>query len=439
MATIRNKNRAKQVTQVGTVTVANTWAQGDTVTLTIDGIDAVVTIGTLVTTDQVATTIKQAFNGETLTDTSASCSPTIAQGGAVNIPQFAELTATVTSSVVTLTGATEGKPVTISVTESTAGSGTATYSGTVTATGASHFSNADNWDSGTVPVDDDAIVFDEGSKSFLYDLSPAIQPASVDVTAGYTGKIGLAETNADDSAATYKEYRTKYLTFDNNSVTTTYTIGAGDGRCSGRVRLDAGAGQSIFNVFRTGTREVYDVPPVLFKGTHSSNEVNNFNGDIGIAVFAGETSTVATLRHGNGSSSSAVTYCGAGVTLSSATVTVNGGTLTTNSAISSVTQTSGTWVHQRGNVTTVNVDGGTAQWKAGSATISTLRVGPSGTFDKSLDTRPLTVTNAVQLYKGATLRDPHGSITFSAGITLNRCTLDDVTLDVGTNKTITVT
>ena len=42
-------------------TVAGTWAAGDTATITINGKSLVVTIGSLVTTAQVATTIVQAF------------------------------------------------------------------------------------------------------------------------------------------------------------------------------------------------------------------------------------------------------------------------------------------------------------------------------------------------------------------------------------------
>ena len=81
MATNRWIGKAKQVTQVDKIAISGSWASTNTITVTINGVAAVLTVGALTTTDQVATSLKQAWNGETLTDTSASCSPTIADGG----------------------------------------------------------------------------------------------------------------------------------------------------------------------------------------------------------------------------------------------------------------------------------------------------------------------------------------------------------------------
>jgi hypothetical protein len=433
MATRNYISNGRPVNRVVTITVAGTWVAAETITLTIASVEFVITIGSLVTTTQVATTIKEAVNGTTLTDTTATCLPTIAQGGAQVIPMFSELTATSSGAVVTITSS---KEFTLASTE-TSTSGTVTDASVSSADGLYHFGNQDNWSGNTVPVDTDTIVFDAGSRGPLYGLLPAIQPAAVEIPNSFLGKIGLAEINIDNPAKTYSETRTKYLTFDDNSATTTYTIGHGVGTGSGRLRLSAGAGQAVWNVRGSGTRELTSTPCVLLIGTHASNELNNFDGDVGVAFYGGETSTLATLRNGSGARSVAKTWCGSGVTLSSCTVTMNGGTLTTNSAISAANVYEGTWTHRAGNVATVNVDGGTVNWEAGSATITTLRIG-SATFDKSRDPRPLTVTNAVLLYAGATLNDPNGTITFSGGITLVRCTLDDVTLNLGPNRTYTI-
>lgn len=438
MATRRFTPNAAPVFQVDTLTIGGTWLAGETVTITIANVAFVVTIGSLVTTAQVATTIKQAFNGETLTDTSASCIPTIAQSGAQAIATFAEIGATVSSSVVTFTGKTAGKPYVLATTEGST-SGTVSDASVTVAVGPSFFSEQDNWSGNTVPVDTDTIVVDQGSGTVLFGLTPAIQPAAVEIPLSFLGKIGMAAINVDTTSKPYTEYRTDYLTFDDNSATTTYTIGHGSGGGSGRLKINAGAGQCVWVVRGSGTREIASTPCVLLKGTHASNELNNWNGDVGVAFYAGETSVIATLRTGNGVASSAQTYCGAGVTLSSCTITMNGGTMTTNSAVSTVTISNGVWTHRSGNVATLNVDGGTVYWEAGSATITTLKVGTDGIFDKSRDSRPLTVTNAVQLYKGATVNDPDGTITFSGGFKLNRCRLEDVTLDLGPDKTYTVT
>jgi len=119
------------VNQVDTVTIADTWAQNDTITLVIGSTTIVVTIGTLVTTAQVATTLQQAWENLALTDASASVTP--ASGGQENIETSA-ITATVSGSVVTFTNDVGGAAFTLTVTAATAGDGTATEA---TATAAS--------------------------------------------------------------------------------------------------------------------------------------------------------------------------------------------------------------------------------------------------------------------------------------------------------------
>lgn len=439
MATPKYRGSAIDVRQVSTITIANTWAQGDTCTITIDNLDFVVTIGTLVTTTQVATTIKEAFNGSTLTDTSASCVPTIAQGGAAAVGNFAEMTATSSGAVVTLTTNQTlrvGKPVTITVSEVTAGTGTATYAVATAARGRNEGDNVDNYDTNAVPADNDTLVFDAGDVDLLYDLNLACQPLKIIKTKAYTGKVGLAEINKDNTGLgkSYREYRTKYLTTDDNTVTTTADLETGEGPGSGRFRWDAGAGQVVLNVYGKGTR-ADGVPCILFKGSHASNVVNNLGGDVGIAYFPGETAAVATLRNGNGPSSSANTECGSGVG-TIATAICNGGTLSTDSAITTATQNGGVWSHNNGTVTTANVLGGT--WKhLGGATITTLTVSAGGKFDASSGVATFAITNTVQLYKGAEFYDPQGrsgNVVFK----LNNCTLADVKITLAPNKTYTL-
>jgi hypothetical protein len=127
---------AAAVAEVNTITVANTWAQNDTCTITIHGVTLVVTVGTLVTTAQVATTIQEAWEGATLTDGSASVAPT---GGGPVLRDHGNLTATVSGSVVTLTADRAGERFNtnsaMTVTESTAGDGTATLANSTPAAG----------------------------------------------------------------------------------------------------------------------------------------------------------------------------------------------------------------------------------------------------------------------------------------------------------------
>ncbi len=430
MATRRWVGASLNKRQQNTITVANTWTAADTVTLTIDNVDFVITIGSLITTAQVATTIYQAFMGVALTDTTASATISSSDSGATSIPQFSEFTISTapSSTVVTLlssqSGALSGKPITMTVTESTASTGTATGAVSVTSTSQYHADQADNYSGNAVPADNDTLVFDEGSIDCRYLLSLACQPLVINKTKKYTGNVGLPETNVDNSSKPYHEYRTPtYLTTDDNTVTTTANLETGEGPGSGRFKWDAGAGQVALNIFGRGQRAETGIPCILFKGSHASNVVRNIAGDLGIAYFAGETAVVSALTTGDGPQSSAYTIAGSGVTLT--TVTLNGGTQETNSAITTANQNAGTWDHKSGTVTALNLYGGTHR-PLGTATYTTIIVF-GGTLDCSKGQGSFTVTNPIQLYKGSKVLDPEGRLG-NTPFVLKGCTFADVTI-----------
>lgn len=441
MADTNWEGRAVDVKQVDTITVAGTWTAGDTVTITCDGLDFIITIGTLVTTAQVATTISQAFNGTAFTDTTASCTIPIADGGAQAIPQFAEAVATVSSSVVSLTArSTEGKPFTFTVTENTASTGTATLAASIVPHGRHEGDNADNFSAGAVLANNDNLSFPDGAIDLLYDMSFGVQLASIQKSRQFTGKVGLAVTNADDSSLPYTEYRGLYAVTTNNSVTTTANLETGaQGQGSGRFKWNFGAGQCTVNVYGKGTRELTGVPCILILGTHASNELNNLAGDVGVAFYYGETSTFAVVRNGDGPQSVAHTTLGVGVTLSSATVTINGGTLESNSAISAVNHYGGVHTHKLGTITAHNCQGGIGEARfkvVGAVTITTQTIGPRGVVDLTAGTGTVTFTNAIQMTKGAQFIDPQGR-SGNPVFVLNRCDPSDVVIRLPPGKTIT--
>ncbi len=432
--------------QVNTITIANTWAQNDTVTLTISNIDFVITIGTLVTTTQVATTIKEAISGTAFTDTSASATISPSDGAANLIPQFSEFTATSSSAVVSLTGngsnpaALAGKPFTITVTgDGTAGNGTATMATPTTPTSQFHLDQVDNVDSNAVLADGDTFVLDNGDKDIRWGLNTyasgatTCQLATIKKYKSYTGNVGLREVNQDNNSKPYHEYRTTYFTTDDNSAITTADLEIGSGPGSGMFKWDAGAGQVVLSIYGKGQPLDTGVPCVLFKGSHASNVVRNLAGSLGVAFYGGETATVATLVSGDGPQSAAETICGSGCTLT--TVTMNGGTLETNSAITTATQNGGiSWIHKSGTVTTALIYGGT-HYPNGAATYTTLKI-YAATFDASKGTASFAVTNTIQLYKGAKYIDPQGR-SGNPVFKLNGCTLADVTITMPADKTIT--
>lgn len=403
------------------------WATSDTITLTIGAATFVVTVGSLVTKAQVATTVYQAYMGITLTDTSALSSVSVADGGAISIPQFAEWTATNgTSEHVTFTGnqgtttdpALMGKPITMSVSKSSTHGTVSSYSNTsTTPTSQAHGDNANNYAAGSAPANNDTVIFDSGSADMRYGLSLGVQLAALTKYKAYSGNVGLPYINKDSSSKPYPETRTRYLTTNNNSVTCTANLELGDGPGSGRFMWDYGAGRTDVFVFGKGQRADTGVPCLLLKGTHASNTVSNLAGDVGLAFFGGETATIATISTGDGPQSQASTICGSGCTLT--TVKLNGGYQQTNSAVTTATQYAGIWDHYSGTITTLTVYGGTFAPR-GTCTITTGTV--YGKIDLSHTAGTVTFTNLVNLYGTAEIYDPNAKAVFSAGYKLNSTT-----------------
>lgn len=423
------------------------WATGDTITWTIDNIDVVITIGANVTVSQIATTIKQALNDETLSDTTASVAPAslgTGLGAGQAIAQFREIVATVSGAVVTLTAVTTDKDITITkAIVSTHGSLTA---GTeVTATGPRHFGDADNWQANGTPADSSDIVLDIGNVSLDQGLTAGIQPTSLSIPLSFAGNVGAPEVNVDAPSYPYHDYRTNKLTFNNGVGTPgTCDLGKGKGAGSKLLRLDYGAGGCTWNVFGSSRQRLDTaVPVILLAGTNTANILNNFNGDVGLAFYAGEACNLATLNHGSGSRTNAQTWCGNGAVLTACTIKIDGGSITFNSALCTTSGTiqliAGTATHLSGNIGTGGnglsiYEGGTWLQQAGG-TINTLAIYSGGKFDKSQSGAALTVTNAITMYPGSTLLDPFGSLAANTKFYFPNG-MKGITLDLGNGHTL---
>lgn len=435
MATRRWLGAALPVAQVETITIANTWAANDTATVTINGRDITMTVGTTATTTQIATELAAVLNSSTsILGTGYS-----ATERGPNVAEFTEFSAVASGSTVVCTGVTKGKPFTMTTSESTAGLGTCTRATTTAATGPNHFDNADNWSGGAVPVDSDAIVFDSGNVSCKYGLSnAAVSPASITITMGYTGSIGLPLTNVDDASLPYPEYRTRYLTLGAvaDGVTNTIRIGDGAGAGSPRIMLDNVDAQVTGLIVNTAQPEIDGEQTVQWKSTHADSVWTVQKGSLGVAPLAGETATIATLNVGyrENVASDSIVFCGSGVTLT--TINQSGGILTTNSNVTTMNQRDGTWDHVAGTLGTLNLDGGTCLYRS-TGTLSAAIVGSGGNLDFRQDMRARTVS-ACDLFEKSEIHDPFGTVTFSAGIDLNRCQPTDVVLDIPAHKRLTL-
>lgn len=410
MADNRWQPKALATAQVDTVTVANTWTAADTVTLTINGKALVVTIGSLVTTAQVATTIKQAWENESFTDTTASKTP--ANGGQ-DIVEHSEITATVSGSVVTLTHDIRGRPFTLSVTESTAGDGTATEATATPATGPNHVNNVLNWSAGTNPTTGEDVYIDDTDVSLLYALDSLNDTvATLTIGANFTGDIGLPKNNPSG----YLEYLPDYF----DMPATIVFIGTDEGQGSGRIKLDNQAVPCTWNVEKTGSSSEFGLPAVILKGTDSGNVLDVNGGEVGVCVYGAETANIATARIAAGK----VTF-GEGAVVG--TLNVLGGEVDLRRNLTTLAQGGGSvtcW--QSMTIGTATVTGGTLNYRS-SGTITTLSIGglTGPVLDCSGDASGRTIST-LSVTAPSEIFDPFRTITYTTlvvGANVDRITI----------------
>ena len=346
-----------------------------------------------------------------------------------DIPEFAEVTATSDSTYLYLTGPVSGKPFTITATSSGGGL-SVSQSTTTTASSPNDVGLAANWVGGSLPANGDTVIIENTDSSLLYNLDDlaSVALASLQIRQSFTGEIGLPAFGAD-----YYEYRTTKWQIASSSV----VIGQGSGTGSGRIQLDLRSTQTEVIVWNTGTPDDPDIGAVSIIGSNASNVVRVAKGSVGIATaLASDTATVATLEMAfdtNQDSDSSVTV-GSGVTLT--TIKVYGGEHEIRADFTNLTQYGGrtrlmTGVSPSG---AIDILGGQCLYDSdGTLTQGYVAAGGELIFGK-FDAR--TVTN-LSIYAGATVRDPFDTVTWSNGIILVRCSIEDVTLDLGTGITLT--
>jgi hypothetical protein len=383
MATNTWLSRALARAQVDTLTPGGTIEVGDLFKVTING--------KTVTYAATGTTVASVVTG------------LVAALGAIDEPEFTEITFTDSTTAVTCTGVTAGVPFTITVetTESNGGAADAqtfVQATTTAATGPNHANDINNWSLGAAPVNTNDVDIDLDRGAILYgiDALSAVTLASLDVySAGQTdGTIGLPQVNASG----YYEYRPRYL-----------QVGATLCRIntqSERVMLDFGAVQTACEVRATGSA-TDDIPAVLLKGTHTSNVFEFKSGTSGLGFHLGEDVAAATVRV---SPEASLVIGEVASTLTA--VTSHGNTLIQTAATTVTVEDGETKIIGTGAYTTLNVDGGLCKYES-SGTVSTANI--TGTVDCSGDISPriFSVTN---LEPGGLIIDPNQTITHSAGI-----------------------
>lgn len=399
MATRRWLGGAAPVTQIETITVANTWATGDTGTVTVNGQDLTVTVGTDDATTDVAAALAAAINAANATDSLVNDESR--NRGGQEIPEFTDFTAEASGSTVVLTGTYPGKPFTVSVGETTAGSGTLATTTTVAATGPNHFDNADNWSGATLPADGDTIQFDDGAVDCLYGLTHLrtnTKAVHFVRTTDYTGQIGLPTVNDDGG---YPEYRTRFLQLYDaaGAKDVTFVTGAGGGT-GGVTRLD-GASQTVNSLTVLDAGTVNSSQPSVEYAGGTLDALIVRRGYVAIdpeqASMAGTTISALTIGAPSLQDSETLVVLGDAVIYSASTAfNVASGQVVawsslTNATPITVTVFGGTLEAKGPNLNTVTVRGGTFIW-SGSGTFSgsTLSVYTGATLDLSTDQRAKT-------------------------------------------------
>jgi hypothetical protein len=396
---------APAVAQVNTVTPASVTI-GNVFTLTING-----------------KTVSFTATAATVANVTAGL---VAAVAASTIAEFQEVTAADNTTNLTLTANTAGRPFT-QTSSSATGSGSAGHSLTTSTStansGPNNWDVAANWSLGAVPVNSDDVFIADSDVDILYGLGQsAVTLTSLNIAASFTGKIGLPQVNESGG---YYEYRSRYL----NVLATTVNIGYGEGSGSGRLLLDLGANATTLIITSTGSPVDQAIPALCVKGSGSTYTPTILSGSVGFAVETGQTATLDTVTV----SGDSTVMLGSGCTLT--TVTVNAGVVTMNSGATTLNVVAGEVHVLAGAVTTLNVDGGTVFYRS-TGTITTLKVGTEATIDFTRDPRARTVS-ACTVETTGTIIDTYKSVTWTTGIDLIRCSLSEVTIDLGTHVTIT--
>lgn len=409
MATVTWQGRQSKRRQVGTLTVG-TADTGDTITVTVGGRKSVIVTPTTTNTTTTATEI------------AAACA-------ASTEPEFREITWTSSGAVVTFTGPADGAPITVAKTDG--GSNSTTLNATVTAPLSPHdLGDAANYSGNALPSASDTLVFENSSVDAKYNAAAltAITLAAVYRRSSFTGRLGLAR----DNPAGYPEYRTSEVELDAPIL---YLEGA-NSDAAGQVRIKSVSASAV-TVTVTGQPNAAQLgsEAIELRGTPASSILRATGGSIAVATGAGEVATIATLQ-----AADATVRLGSGVTLANATLT-NCTARVGCAATTLVVQEGGTV--EVTEAAAVGNNGlkpyrGTVRWMSSGATGNSPELGPGGVVDFRNAPTSVTVGGTVSLSAGCGWLDPAGKIATSYSVQLNNCSLRDVTLEVGPDKTLAV-
>lgn len=389
--------------QVQSYTMAGTWEVGDLITVTIGS----KSWSYAVTSTTIATFLPLFVTAFNALDSA-------------NYPEFKEMTASSTSPILYLTGATAGKPFTVTIVTTESNGGTADSQtiegGTSATTGTSvtacsspnHWSLAANWIEGVVPTTGDDVVIDRGP-SIKYGIDQnGVTLATLKILPSFlsTSEIGLpSNMNPSAPESGYPEYRDQRLKIGATAVDIETQ--------SRRIRLDLSPANTTVVIRGTGQPVSANEKAIDLKATTTAN-VFIQKGSVGVNALPGDTGTIADLNvsYRQSVESDSLVECGTGCTVTNldqsgglvglkngaGTVTKSAGTITIEGAVTTLKNRGGV-CYLDGTGTITLLENGGECWRRGfqAITITTLRLfaGSRGGAGEA----PVTYTNDVEWYE----------------------------------------
>lgn len=410
MALIEWRGDAPAVAQVNHFTPASVGA-GNTFTITING--------KAITYTAAAGAVQDVCDGLT---------PLLQ---ASLYPEFQEVTWTEDNAKIIGTSNTPGRPFTAT---SSASGGTATFvkSTSVASSGPNDWSTASNWSGGAVPGGSDTVVVYPGKPDILYglDQSGAGTITSITWMQNARSRLGLPSQNSGG----YTEYRTTHLNINVGAIYVGFQNTENRGGTP-RFKINTLTGNCIMVVAFCGQPEANEIAVVDWIGDHASNLIQVLYGSVALGVNG--ASKIGTLRVGDtGAQANTNVIVGSRVT-QFGTLTQTGGKVTALFQPTTWTQTGGTSVlNASGTVTTCNLSNGLL-YIDNAPTITNMKLKTGGVLDCSRISAGPTFTNTT-IYSGTQLYDPRGSITFTNPALLSGCSIKDVRLDLGNDRSVQV-
>lgn len=418
MTVVYATHGAAALKQIDTVTIAGTWAGTNTCTLTINGKDLVVTIGTGTSTPDVAKAIRDAWNASTRLDSENGSTDATSNFGGQEFGEYAEVIASIdddATSVVVLTANRAGIPFTLSVADTASGS--ATQATAQAATGPWHWDNGDNWSGGSAPANDDVVVLKDQSGpnvGFKYGLPNASKEVTIQHWMSYTGQIGLPPINNDNPAKPYPEYRQQYLRLDDAGTGTNiaHRFGLGkDGTGSPMINLKHTVVKCSPVIYNTGTPQVQGLKALNICCSANTSTITVVNGSVDCSSQDSGTSAFVTLTMNGGDvrAVNAMHTTGAGVYCRGGMLLIGGTAINGINVYGGVCRIE----NQTGAITGLFAYGnGIVEWLS-AATVTTANFYDQSTFDARPAAGVGTLTDTYIYGNQVKFLDPFSGVTYT--------------------------